>query len=121
MDSTHGVRTMGDCVGTFSDVYNAMREDFSRFNLTFFVFENYVDSTNVPLESYIGQGLPEFDTTESGYIVWFRDANLKRSRHLWCDYQNWEWDLSRNTLRRRDPFENAVSPHPKEMMAGVAQ
>lgn len=121
MDSTRGVRTMADCIRTFSDVYNAMREDFSRFNLTFFVFENYVDDTNVPLESYICQGLPEFDTTVGGYVVWFRDANRRRRLLLLCNYQNWEWDLSRNTLRRREPFLDAVSPHPKEMMVGVAQ
>lgn len=112
---------MGDCIRTFSDVYNAMREDFSRFNLTFFVFENYVDDTNVPLESHIGQGLPEFDTTAGGYVVRFRDANLRRRLLLWCDYQSWEWDLSRNTLRRRELVRDAVSPHPKEMMVGVAQ
>ena len=112
---------MGDHNRTFSDVYNAMREDFSRFNLTFFVFENYVDDTNIPLESHICQGLPEFDTMAIGYVVWFRDANLRRRLHLLCNYQNWEWDLSRNTLRRREPFQDAVSPHPKEMMVGVAQ
>lgn len=112
---------MADCVGTFPEIYEAMQGDFSRFNLTFFVFENYVDDTNVPLESYICQGLPEFDTTESGYIVWFRDVNRGRRLHLWCDYQDWEWDLSRNTLRRKEPVGLAVSPHPKEMMAGVAQ
>lgn len=112
---------MGDYKGTFPDVYSAMREDFSRFNLTFFVFENYVDGTSVPLESYICQGLPEFDTTENGYFVWFRDANRRRRLHFWCNYQDWEWDLSRNTLRRRELVRDAVSPHPKEMMAGVSQ
>jgi len=112
---------MADCIGTFPEVYDTMREDFSRFDLTFFVFENYVDDTNVPLESYICQGLPELDTMVTGYVLRFRDANRRRRLHLWCDYQNWEWDLSRNTLRRREPFEDAVSPHPKEMMAGVAQ
>lgn len=112
---------MGDCFENFQGVYNAMREDFSRFNLTFFVFENYVDGTNVPLESYICQELPEFDTTAGGYVVRFRDANRRRRMLLLCNYQNWEWDLSRNTLRRREPFLDAVSPHHKEMMAGVAQ
>lgn len=108
---------MADRVGTFPEVYEAMQVDFSRFNLTFFVFENYVDDTNVPLESYICQGLPEFDTTMGG----FRDANRRRRLLLLCNYQNWEWDLSRNTLRRREPFWDAVSPHPEEMMAGVTQ
>lgn len=112
---------MADCIGTFSDVYNAMREDFSRFNLTFFVFENYMDDTNVPLESHICQGLPELDTVAIGYILRFRDANLKRRLYLLCNYQTWEWDLSRNTLRRRELFRDAVFQHPKEMMAGVAQ
>ena len=41
---------MADYIETFHEVYDAMREDFSRFNLTFFVFENYVDDTNVPLD-----------------------------------------------------------------------
>lgn len=112
---------MGDNIGTFPEVYEAMSEDFSRFNLTFFVFENYVDDTNVPLESHICQGLPEFDTTAGGYVVRFRDANLRRRLLLWCNYQSWEWDLSRNTLRRRELFRDVVSPHTKEMMAGVSQ
>lgn len=119
---------MADYIGTFPDVYNAMQDSARLGVFNTYIFKNQVLPSSLnPV--HICKGLPSYRLLGDGLVILMEDVNLDRTLRLFDIDSEWYWTERHYTLVRRPRVPeylpgvwlNAVSPHPKEMMAGVAQ
>lgn len=119
---------MGDYIGTFPEVYEAMQESRRLGVFNTYIFKNQVNPSSLnPL--HICKGLPSYGHLADGLVILLEDVNLDRTLRLFDRDSEWFWTERYYTMGRRSRIPDfplgvrldAVSPHPKEMMAGVAQ
>lgn len=91
---------------TWDDVYERMKDEFSRqerFGTKFFIFEDVTDDVFPLINTYICQGLPEVFKTNRRLGIRLKDANRDRTITIRDEGHTWSWTPSQLKLIRYSP------------------